>query len=79
MSATAANLLRLLCGVCSCGGDGRQRVRRRVRIRVPAGVAEGQVLCVRGQGHAGRLGGPAGNLHVKLQVGLRKGLWGLRA
>jgi molecular chaperone DnaJ len=46
-------------------------VRRHVRIRVPAGVVDGQVLRVRGQGHCGRFGGAPGDLLVKLQVGLK--------
>ncbi|WIA17029.1 hypothetical protein OEZ85_013938 [Tetradesmus obliquus] len=55
-----------LCGRCS--GEGRLAVRRHVKIRVPAGVVDGQVLRVRGQGHCGRFGGRPGDLLVKLQV-----------
>ncbi|KAF6254239.1 hypothetical protein COO60DRAFT_1703432 [Scenedesmus sp. NREL 46B-D3] len=45
-----------------CSGEGRLAVRRHVRIRVPAGVVDAQVLRVRGQGHCGRFGGPPGDL-----------------
>eukprot|EP00878_Enallax_costatus_P007511 GHUV01007867.1.p1 GENE.GHUV01007867.1~~GHUV01007867.1.p1 ORF type:complete len:216 (+),score=67.34 GHUV01007867.1:726-1373(+) len=51
-----------------CGGEGRLQVRRYVRIRVPAGVVDGQVLRVKGQGHMGKFGGVPGDLLVKLQV-----------
>jgi hypothetical protein len=37
---------------------------------VAAAVVDGQVLCVKGQGHCGSLGGAPGDLLVKLQVGL---------
>jgi molecular chaperone DnaJ len=53
---------------CRCGGEGRARVRRTVRVRVPSGVASGSVLRIRGQGEAGRCGGPPGDLLVKLKV-----------
>lgn len=54
------------CG--RCRGEGRVRMLRSVRVRVPAGVADGQILRIKGQGDAGRLGGEAGDLFVKLQV-----------
>lgn len=53
---------------CRCSGEGRVQVRRHVRIRVPAGVVDGQVLRVKGQGHSGKFGGAPGDLLVKLQV-----------
>ena len=43
----------------SCGGDGRVRRSKRISLRVPAGVDSGS-LRVRGEGNAGRKGGPAG-------------------
>jgi molecular chaperone DnaJ len=49
-----------------CHGTGRQE--RVQRIRVPAGVADGQKLRVRGRGGAGDRGGPAGDLEVVVHV-----------
>mgnify|MGYP001811201013 CR=1 FL=1 len=62
-------------GCARCRGEGRVRMMRSVRVRVPAGVDDGQVLRIKGQGDAGRLGGGAGDLFVKLQVyDLRDGI-----
>lgn len=51
-----------------CEGEGRVQLRRKVRFRVPAGVVDGQVLRMKGQGHSGKYGGAPGDLLVKLQV-----------
>jgi len=54
------------CG--TCGGDGRVRRSKRISLRVPPGVDGGSRLRVRGEGNAGRRGGPAGDLYVFVNV-----------
>ncbi len=50
-----------------CRGSGRIRRRRKVRVRIPAGVEEGSVLRVRGEGE--RVGrGPPGDLYLKVRI-----------
>lgn len=60
----------------SCGGDGRVRRSKRISLRVPPGVDGGSRLRVRGEGSAGRRGGPPGDLYVFVRVrdapGLRR-------
>ena len=52
----------------SCGGDGRMRKQRKIRVTVPAGVEEGMRLRIVGEGSAGRKNGPPGDLYVMMSV-----------
>jgi molecular chaperone DnaJ len=54
---------------CStCRGEGRIPERRTIPIEVPPGVDDGMELRVSGAGRAGRAGGGAGDLYVRLGV-----------
>ncbi len=44
------------------------RRQKKVHIKVPAGIDNGQAISVRGQGDMGRNGGPAGDLIVGINV-----------
>lgn len=52
----------------SCGGTGRVRKQRKITVTIPAGVDNGQAIPLRGQGHAGANGGPAGDLYIRISV-----------
>ena len=52
-----------------CGGDGRIRREEEIIIKIPAGIANGQTIELRGKGEAGLRGGPHGNLLVHISVG----------
>ncbi|KAK9740138.1 hypothetical protein RND81_03G014400 [Saponaria officinalis] len=52
----------------TCGGDGRVRKSKRIGLKVPAGVDVGSRLRVKGEGNAGRRGGPSGDLFVVIDV-----------
>ncbi len=54
------------CG--SCGGQGVNQVRKKLRINIPPGVDTGTRLRVSAEGNAGVRGGPAGDLYVFLKV-----------
>jgi molecular chaperone DnaJ len=45
-----------------CSGEGRIREDSVINIKVPAGVAEGNYLTLRGEGNFGRQGGAAGDI-----------------
>ena len=52
----------------ACGGSGGVRRQKKVHVKVPAGIDNGQAISVRGQGDMGRNGGPAGDLIVGINV-----------
>ncbi len=54
---------------CStCHGEGTVRRQRRITVKIPAGIDNGQAISLRGQGGAGSNGGPAGDLIVSVTV-----------
>jgi molecular chaperone DnaJ len=52
----------------TCRGSGVEHRPREVKVRIPAGVAEGQRIRLKGRGGPGRNGGPAGDLYVVVRV-----------
>lgn len=54
------------CGTCH--GQGRVRRTRNITITIPPGVDTGSRLRVAGEGEAGILGGPPGDLYVIIKV-----------
>ncbi|PUZ78113.1 hypothetical protein GQ55_1G427300 [Panicum hallii var. hallii] len=51
-----------------CSGEGRIRVRKEIKVKIPPGVSKGSTLRVRGEGDAGPKGGPPGDLYVCLDI-----------
>jgi len=50
-----------------CWGEGRVEAKKSVKVNVPAGVSEGQYLTMRGEGDAGKRGGPPGDLQIEFK------------
>ncbi|SEC10547.1 molecular chaperone DnaJ [Pseudomonas anguilliseptica] len=54
------------CG--SCHGHGRVEEHKTLSVKVPAGVDTGDRIRLSGEGEAGAMGGPAGDLYVVVNV-----------
>ncbi|HEX6418409.1 MAG TPA: molecular chaperone DnaJ [Acidimicrobiales bacterium] len=61
----------------TCRGSGVEHRPREVKVRLPAGVDDGQRIRLKGRGGPGRNGGPPGDLYVTARVG-RHPLFGRR-
>jgi molecular chaperone DnaJ len=57
-----------------CDGDGRTLEDVPLELQIPAGIHDGQRIRVRGEGHAGTLGGPPGDVYVSVGVRPMEGL-----
>ena len=51
-----------------CRGEGRIRGEKQIAVRIPAGVATGQYMTMRGVGNVGPRGGPRGDILVVFEV-----------
>ena len=52
----------------TCHGQGRIERPHEITIDVPPGVDDGMQMPIRGEGEAGRLGGPSGDLYVFFEI-----------
>ncbi|MDD3678756.1 MAG: molecular chaperone DnaJ [Patescibacteria group bacterium] len=54
---------------CSkCGGAGRLKERKGLKIKIPAGIEDGQTIRLSGKGEAGPKGTPAGDLYLRIRI-----------
>ena len=51
-----------------CGGTGKMRKSRTLKVKIPAGIDDGQSIQLRGQGNAGVNGGPSGDVIVTISI-----------
>jgi molecular chaperone DnaJ len=60
---------RIVAEPCKvCGGEGQVPVERTLQIKIPPGVDTGSQLRIGGEGEAGSLGAPPGDLYVVVRV-----------
>ena len=52
----------------ACRGGGAERRKRKIAVKIPAGVERGMQVRLSGEGDVGREGGPAGNLYVHVDI-----------
>ncbi len=55
-----------------CAGKGIVKKSRKIEVSVPAGIDDGQAISLRGEGDAGKKGGPNGDLYVVMRVSPHK-------
>ncbi len=60
---------RIITEPCpTCRGSGREKQHRKISVKVPPGVDNGNQIRLRGEGEAGTRGGPSGDLFVVISV-----------
>jgi molecular chaperone DnaJ len=60
---------RIITESCpQCRGSGREKGKRNINVKVPAGVDSGNQIRIRGEGDAGTKGGSSGDLFVAISV-----------
>jgi len=62
----AGEIVKQVCR--ECRGEGYKHVNKRLKITVPAGIADGNRLRVAGEGQHGTNGGPNGDLYIFFSV-----------
>jgi molecular chaperone DnaJ len=54
---------------CSrCGGDGKVNDRVKLQVRIPAGISDGQIIKLSGQGEAASLAGRPGDIYLTVRI-----------
>jgi molecular chaperone DnaJ len=62
----AGEIVKQVCR--DCRGEGYKHVNKRLKVTVPAGIADGNRLRVTGEGQPGSNGGPNGDLYIFFTV-----------
>ena len=52
----------------ACKGKGTNQVSRKIAVNIPAGIDDGQILTMRGEGECGKKGGEYGDLQIYISV-----------
>lgn len=52
----------------TCQGEGRAEEQKTLSVKIPAGVDNGDRIRLAGEGEAGQMGGPSGDLYVQISV-----------
>ena len=66
----SGKIIRVKCE--ECNGKGYQRVNKNIKVKVPAGIDDGQTLRMRGEGNAPTREGINGDLNIRIKVGEHK-------
>ena len=64
------NIIKEHCTECS--GSGKKKISKKLKVKIPAGIDDGMVIRVAGEGNAGTNGGPSGDLLLHIRVAPHK-------
>ena len=52
----------------NCKGKGTVRKQPKIKVKIPAGIDDGQTVVLRGEGEPGEKGGPKGDLYITVKL-----------
>ena len=52
----------------NCKGKGKVRKQPKIKVKIPAGIDDGQTVVLRGEGEQGEKGGPKGDLYITVRL-----------
>lgn len=52
----------------TCRGKGSVRKQPKIKVKIPAGIADNQTVVLRGEGEPGEKGGPKGDLYITVKI-----------
>ncbi len=52
----------------NCRGKGTVRKQPKIKVKIPAGIDDGQTVVLRGEGEPGQKGGPKGDLYITVRL-----------
>lgn len=52
----------------TCRGKGTVRKQPKIKVKIPAGISDGQTVVLRGEGEPGEKGGPKGDLYITINI-----------
>lgn len=52
----------------NCRGKGTVRKQPKIKVKIPAGIDDGQTVVLRGEGEPGEKGGPKGDLYITIAI-----------
>jgi len=52
----------------ACNGRGKRSKTKTLKVKIPAGINQGEMLTLRGEGEPGTKGGPYGDLYIEVSI-----------
>lgn len=62
----SGEIIKEPCDICR--GKGKVRKQPKIKVKIPAGIDNGQTVVLRGEGEPGEKGGPKGDLYITVKI-----------